>query len=113
MAATSDEAMESLLSNFNQIFDGYRSGVSEFQLLKSNLNAEMKKRECLEFNFNSLKSGVVSLVMTVIFSLAVFGNHSPCSLLYVVESSECSCGLICYWENVDEVGASNDGGDGL
>ncbi|KAK6944582.1 hypothetical protein RJ641_025684 [Dillenia turbinata] len=55
MAATSEEEMESLLSNFDQIYEDFQSGVSEIQLLRSNCNAEAQRCKALEFTCNSLK----------------------------------------------------------
>uniref|UniRef100_A0A5B7C1V1 Protein At-4/1 n=1 Tax=Davidia involucrata TaxID=16924 RepID=A0A5B7C1V1_DAVIN len=56
MAATSDEEMESLLSSFDQIYDDFKNGIAQIQSLQSNCNAEIKKREALEFTCKSLKS---------------------------------------------------------
>ncbi|KAE8056714.1 hypothetical protein FH972_013460 [Carpinus fangiana] len=55
MAATSDEEMDSLLSNFDIIFEDFKSGIAEIQSLKSNCNTELKRREALEITCNSLK----------------------------------------------------------
>ncbi|KAJ0090940.1 hypothetical protein Patl1_14084 [Pistacia atlantica] len=54
MAATTDP-MESLLSNFDQIYEDFKSGIAEIQLLRSNCNGEIKRREALEITCNSLK----------------------------------------------------------
>ncbi|KAL3533285.1 hypothetical protein ACH5RR_006806 [Cinchona calisaya] len=56
MAAAADEAMDSLLSVFDQICDEFKSGISENQSLRLNCNAEVKKREALEFTVHSLQS---------------------------------------------------------
>lgn len=55
MAAKGDEEMDSLLSSFDQIYEDFKNGITEIQLLKSSCSAEIKKREALEFNCNSLK----------------------------------------------------------
>ncbi|ESR66474.1 hypothetical protein CICLE_v10010167mg [Citrus x clementina] len=55
MAATSDEGMESLLSDFDQIHEDFKRAISEVQLLRSSCNAETKRREALEITCNTLK----------------------------------------------------------
>ncbi|KAJ7955847.1 Protein At-4/1 [Quillaja saponaria] len=55
MAAASDEEMNSLLSVFDQIYEDVKSGITEIQLLQSNYNSDIKKREALELTCNSLK----------------------------------------------------------
>uniref|UniRef100_A0A2C9WDF1 Protein At-4/1 n=1 Tax=Manihot esculenta TaxID=3983 RepID=A0A2C9WDF1_MANES len=55
MVATSDQEIDSLLSSFDQIYEDFKSGITEIQLLKSNWSAEIKKREALEVNCLSLK----------------------------------------------------------
>ncbi|GLU10573.1 hypothetical protein SLE2022_273660 [Rubroshorea leprosula] len=55
MAATSERYMNSLLSGFDQIYEDFKSGIAEIQQLKSNLHAEMKRREALEITSNSLR----------------------------------------------------------
>ncbi|XP_041019196.1 protein At-4/1 isoform X1 [Juglans microcarpa x Juglans regia] len=55
MAATSDEEMDSLLSNFGKIFEDFKSSIAEIQSLKSNCIAEMKRREALEITCNNIK----------------------------------------------------------
>ncbi|KAL9445222.1 hypothetical protein AB3S75_018248 [Citrus x aurantiifolia] len=55
MAATSDEGMESLLSDFDQIYEDFKRAISEVQLLRSSCNAETKRREALEITYNTLK----------------------------------------------------------
>ncbi|KAL9442321.1 hypothetical protein AB3S75_020759 [Citrus x aurantiifolia] len=55
MAATSDEGMESLLSDFDQIYEDFKRAISEVQLLRSSCNAETKRREALEITCNTLK----------------------------------------------------------
>ncbi|KAL2554120.1 Protein At-4/1 [Forsythia ovata] len=56
MAATSDEALEELLSTFDQIHNEFKDGIAEIQSLKSNCNAETKKREALESIVYTLQS---------------------------------------------------------
>ncbi|KAJ9689329.1 hypothetical protein PVL29_014823 [Vitis rotundifolia] len=55
MAATSDEEMESLLSTFDQIYKDFQNGVVEVQLLRSNCNVEIEKRQALQSTCDSLK----------------------------------------------------------
>ncbi|KAJ6435913.1 hypothetical protein OIU84_001022 [Salix udensis] len=54
MAATIDEEINSLLSSFDHIYEDFKSGFTEIQTLRSNLNAEIKKTETLEFTCKSL-----------------------------------------------------------
>lgn len=54
MAATSEQS-DSLLSGFDQLYKDFKIGIAEIQSLKSNYNAEMKRREALEIACNSLK----------------------------------------------------------
>ncbi|KAF7837967.1 protein At-4/1 [Senna tora] len=55
MAATNDEEMDSLLSDFDQIYKDVETGIAEIQMLQSDYNAEFKKRESLEITCNSLR----------------------------------------------------------
>ncbi|KAJ4709218.1 protein At-4/1-like [Melia azedarach] len=55
MAATSEDEMESLLPNFDQIYEDFKSAIAEIQMLRSSCNAEIKRREALEITCNSLK----------------------------------------------------------
>ncbi|XP_010539411.1 PREDICTED: protein At-4/1 [Tarenaya hassleriana] len=55
MAATSDQQMESLLSNFDQIYEDFKSGMKEIEVLRSNSNVEATAREALEITNKSLK----------------------------------------------------------
>ncbi|KAJ6731986.1 hypothetical protein OIU79_003171 [Salix purpurea] len=57
MAATIDEEINSLLSSFDHIYEDFKSGFTEIQTLRSNLNAEIKKTETLEFTCKSLNQG--------------------------------------------------------
>ncbi|XP_057978806.1 protein At-4/1 isoform X2 [Malania oleifera] len=52
MAATDDEEMDSLLSSFHCIHDDFKNAIKEIQSLKSTCNAEIKKREALQFTYN-------------------------------------------------------------
>ncbi|MCL7041552.1 hypothetical protein MKW94_007763, partial [Papaver nudicaule] len=56
MGATSNEEMETLAFNFDQIYEDYKEGITEIQLLKSNYNSELKHRESLEFTCSNLQS---------------------------------------------------------
>ncbi|OVA07528.1 hypothetical protein BVC80_37g18 [Macleaya cordata] len=56
MAATSDEEMESLLFTFDQIYEDFKHGISEIQLLKSNYNSELNLRQSLEITCSSLQT---------------------------------------------------------
>ncbi|KAB1204296.1 Protein At-4/1 [Morella rubra] len=55
MAATSDEEMDLLLSNFDKIFQDFKSGIAEIQSLRSNCKSEVKRREALEIICNGIK----------------------------------------------------------
>ncbi|XP_061950956.1 protein At-4/1 [Populus nigra] len=61
MAAAIDEEINSLLSSFDHIYEylfiflkDFKNGITEIQTLRSNLNAEIKKTEALEFTCKSL-----------------------------------------------------------
>ncbi|EXB27054.1 hypothetical protein L484_007399 [Morus notabilis] len=49
------EMEESLLSTFDLICQDFKSGVVEIQVLKSDCNGEIKKREALQLSLNTLK----------------------------------------------------------
>ncbi|KAL1819920.1 hypothetical protein ACET3Z_014789 [Daucus carota] len=53
--AANDE-FDLMLSDFNQIYDDFNKSAEEIKLLKANCNAEVKKREALQFSLDSLKS---------------------------------------------------------
>ncbi|KAJ8752212.1 hypothetical protein K2173_003820 [Erythroxylum novogranatense] len=56
MAAIScDREVDPLLSSFDQIYEDFKNGTREMQVVKANLYAEIKKREALELISNSLK----------------------------------------------------------
>ncbi|GKB69464.1 hypothetical protein Tco_0930876 [Tanacetum coccineum] len=57
MAGMSDEELESILSDFDQIHNSYREGVAAIEALEWKCNIEIKKRESLQFTANTLKSG--------------------------------------------------------
>ncbi|NP_001313099.1 protein At-4/1-like [Nicotiana tabacum] len=56
MAATTDEAMESLLSSFDQIYDEFKNGAVEIQTLQADYITGSTKREALEFTVQRLQS---------------------------------------------------------
>ncbi|KAD4179974.1 hypothetical protein E3N88_28565 [Mikania micrantha] len=56
MAATTDEALDSLLSDFDQIHNDFTQGIVEIQTLQSNCKSEIQNREALESTANNLKS---------------------------------------------------------
>ncbi|XP_076927311.1 protein At-4/1-like [Bidens hawaiensis] len=56
MAATSDEALDSLLSDFDQIHSDFSQGLVEIQRLQSKCNSEIKRREAVESTVNTLRS---------------------------------------------------------
>ncbi|XP_071729686.1 protein At-4/1-like [Rutidosis leptorrhynchoides] len=56
MAATSDEALQSLLTDFDQILHDSSEAIVTIQTLQSNIRSEIKKRQVLEFTVNTLKS---------------------------------------------------------
>ena len=87
MAASNDEEMDSLLSSFDLIYQvtllihymyiyiereryllgnyhwhcdqDFKSGIAEIELLKSNCNAEVRKREALQITCHALKQGLL------------------------------------------------------
>ncbi|OMP05471.1 hypothetical protein CCACVL1_01885 [Corchorus capsularis] len=69
MAATSDICTDSLLSNFDQVYEDFKKGIEEIQLLKSSWNAEIKRREALEFTCDSLKQENARLTKLYVESL--------------------------------------------
>ncbi|KAF8392825.1 hypothetical protein HHK36_021062 [Tetracentron sinense] len=80
MAATSDEEMESLLSSFDQIYEEFKDGVTEIQLLKSSCSAELKRREALENTCNSLRIGLALLDSTFYCEISILA-YEFCVLL--------------------------------
>ncbi|XP_077238447.1 4/1 protein short form protein isoform X1 [Tasmannia lanceolata] len=82
MAAISEEGMESLLRNFDQIYQEYKDGIAEIQLLKSRCNDEIKRREALEATCNSLKRDNERLMKMYTESLTKLANqldnHAKC-----------------------------------
>ncbi|CAN7119332.1 protein At-4/1 [Brassica rapa] len=55
MAATSDEQMRLLLSSFDQIYEDFKSGMSEMNVFRSRSNVETSRREALEISNKTLK----------------------------------------------------------
>ncbi|KAH7544745.1 hypothetical protein FEM48_Zijuj01G0018800 [Ziziphus jujuba var. spinosa] len=55
MAATANDETDSLLLTFDQIYENFKSGVMEIQLLKSKSDTEVRKFQALEVTCNSLK----------------------------------------------------------
>ncbi|KAJ0599536.1 hypothetical protein HanIR_Chr03g0105971 [Helianthus annuus] len=60
MAATSDEALDSLLSDFDQIHTDFIKQTFDIQTLQSSRKSEIQRREAVEFTLNTLKSGSIS-----------------------------------------------------
>ncbi|KAI7733745.1 hypothetical protein M8C21_014010 [Ambrosia artemisiifolia] len=56
MAATSKEALDSLLSDFDQIHTEFIQQTVEIQTLQSRCNSEIKRRQAAESTLNTLKS---------------------------------------------------------
>lgn len=56
MAATTDEALELLLCDFDEIHNDFSEGIVKIQSLQSSCKSEIEKREALEFTANALKS---------------------------------------------------------
>ncbi|XP_021276643.1 protein At-4/1 [Herrania umbratica] len=85
MAATSDAYTDSLLSGFDQIYNDFKRGIREIQFLKSNWNAEIKRREALEITCHSLKQDNVRLTKLYTESLHNLAeqleNHAKCQRL--------------------------------
>ncbi|CAN8325968.1 unnamed protein product [Cochlearia groenlandica] len=55
MAATSDEEMNLLLSSFDQIYEDFRIGVNEINVIRTKSNVETSRREALEISNKALK----------------------------------------------------------
>ncbi|XP_038991852.1 protein At-4/1 [Hibiscus syriacus] len=85
MAATSDLYMDSILSGFDQIYEDFKRGIEEIQLLKSNWNAEIKRGEALEITCDSLQQDNARLTKLYTESLNNFAeqieNHAECQRL--------------------------------
>ncbi|KAJ8505533.1 hypothetical protein OPV22_006419 [Ensete ventricosum] len=64
LAATSDEGMESLVRNFEQIYQGYKDVLLEMQSLKTSRNYETRRYEALEATCNDLKTGPATFDIT-------------------------------------------------
>nr|GMD74544.1 4/1 protein [Ipomoea batatas] len=60
MAAFSEEATQSLSSSFDHICDEFKNAIAEIQTLNSNYNAEVKKRDALQFTIKNLQSDDLS-----------------------------------------------------
>nr|GMD77880.1 4/1 protein [Ipomoea batatas] len=60
MAAISEEATQSLSSSFDHICDEFKKAIAEIQTLNSNYNAEVKKRDALQFTIKNLQSDDLS-----------------------------------------------------
>nr|GLL44308.1 protein At-4/1 [Ipomoea trifida] len=60
MAAISEEATQSLSSSFDHICDEFKNAIAEIQTLNSNYNAEVKKRDALQFTIKNLQSDDLS-----------------------------------------------------
>ncbi|XP_044471414.1 protein At-4/1 isoform X2 [Mangifera indica] len=84
MTATTDP-MESLLSNFDQIYEDFKSSIAEIKLLRSNCNGEIKKREALEITCHSLKQENERLTKLYTVSLNNLADqleyHSKCQIM--------------------------------
>ncbi|XP_017982561.1 PREDICTED: protein At-4/1 isoform X3 [Theobroma cacao] len=82
MAGTSDTYTDSLLSGFDQIYNDFKRGIQEIQFLKSNWNAEIKRREALEITCHSLKQDNARLTKLYTESLRNLAeqleNHTKC-----------------------------------
>ncbi|KAJ9546721.1 hypothetical protein OSB04_019264 [Centaurea solstitialis] len=75
MAATTDEALDSLLSDFDQIHNDFSEGIVKIQSLQSSCNSEIKKREALEFTTNTLKSENESMMKLYTESINKLANQ--------------------------------------
>ncbi|KAG5407106.1 hypothetical protein IGI04_013225 [Brassica rapa subsp. trilocularis] len=68
MAATSDEQMRLLLSSFDQIYEDFKSGMSEMNVFRSRSNVETSRREALEISNKTLKEGSGLIVLFFVFT---------------------------------------------
>lgn len=75
MAATNDEALDSLLSDFDQIYNDFSEGIVKIQSLQSSCKSEIKKREALEFTTNTLKSENESMMKLYTESINKLANQ--------------------------------------
>ncbi|XP_023765483.1 protein At-4/1 [Lactuca sativa] len=77
MAAT-DEALESLLSDFDEIHNDFCEGIVKIQSLQSSCKSEIKKREALEFTANALKSENERVMKLYTESINKLANQLEC-----------------------------------
>ncbi|EEF29848.1 conserved hypothetical protein [Ricinus communis] len=82
MVVTSDQEMDSLLCSFDQIYEDFKSGITEIQCLRSNWNAEIKKREALELTCQSLKQENERLVKLYTESFTNMAGELDCRVKY-------------------------------
>ncbi|XVF69899.1 hypothetical protein PTKIN_Ptkin11bG0118200 [Pterospermum kingtungense] len=75
MTATSELYIDSLLPGFDQIYEDFKRRIEEIQFLKSNLNAEIKRREALELSCDSLKQDNARLTKLYTESLNNFAEQ--------------------------------------
>ncbi|XP_050228959.1 protein At-4/1 [Mercurialis annua] len=82
MSVISDQEIDSLLSSFDQIYEDFKSGITETQSLRSNWNAEIKKREALELNFLTLKQENERLMKLYTESFDKMAEELNCRIKY-------------------------------
>ncbi|XP_019182098.1 PREDICTED: protein At-4/1 [Ipomoea nil] len=85
MAAISEEATQSLSSSFDHICDEFKNAIAEIQTLNSNYNAEVKKRDALQFTIKNLQSENERLrkIYTNVFNKMAdqVESHTSCQVL--------------------------------
>nr|GMD74292.1 4/1 protein [Ipomoea batatas] len=85
MAAISEEATQSLSSSFDHICDEFKNAIAEIQTLNSNYNAEVKKRDALQFTIKNLQSENERLrkIYTKVFNKMAdqIESHTSCQVL--------------------------------
>ncbi|XP_010433562.1 PREDICTED: protein At-4/1-like [Camelina sativa] len=75
MAATSDEQMNSLLSNFDQIYEDFKIGLNEIYAYRSKSSVDTSKREVLEITNKTLKEENERLKKLYTDSLSNFADQ--------------------------------------
>ncbi|KAH7688100.1 Cobalamin adenosyltransferase-like protein [Dioscorea alata] len=79
-AATSEEGMETLIRDFEQIYQGYKDAVLEIQTLKSSYCAEITRREALELACSDLKNDNERLKKLYANSLTKLTHQMRCHI---------------------------------
>ncbi|KFK40845.1 hypothetical protein AALP_AA2G049000 [Arabis alpina] len=75
MAASSEEQMNLLLSSFDQIYEDFKNGMNEINVIRAKSNAETSRREALEISNKTLKEENERLKKLYTESLSNFADQ--------------------------------------